>query len=202
MLVPPVLLRTERLLLLPLAVPVIDARLRDAYADLPGRVDGRPALLRLRPSWPGDALAMFPALRGQAVEGGLVPGQYVVLLPAPGGPAPAPAAGSAAAADAVFDAVGMLGTIGALDAVRADGSVEIGYGMNAEVHGRGIATEAVGALVDHLLAQPGVRRVVASSAVGNTASRRVLEKNGFVRTGAGWNDEDGDLDSWELRPPS
>ena len=38
--------------------------------------------------------------------------------------------------------------------------------------------------------------MTAETAVDNLASQRVLEKNGFVRTGVGSNDDDGDLVLW------
>jgi [ribosomal protein S5]-alanine N-acetyltransferase len=53
------------------------------------------------------------------------------------------------------EAVGQVGTKGP---VGGDGVVEIGYGMNEVVWGRGLGTEAVGALVDELLSRPGCRR--------------------------------------------
>ena len=64
------------------------------------------------------------------------------------------------------------------------GSVEIGYGIMDEYQGKGYATEAVAAAVSWALAQPGVIRVEAETEPENRASQRVLEKCGFVPTGA------------------
>lgn len=64
-----------------------------------------------------------------------------------------------------------------------DGSVEIGYGINETHQGQGYATEAVNAAVLWALRQPGVTRVEAETQPDNQASRRVLEKCGFVPTG-------------------
>ena len=50
--------------------------------------------------------------------------------------------------------VGDCGTFGPPD---DEGRVEIGYGLAAPFRGRGIGTEAVGALADWVAAQPGVR---------------------------------------------
>jgi [ribosomal protein S5]-alanine N-acetyltransferase len=61
------------------------------------------------------------------------------------------------------------------------GSVEIGYGVAATGQGRGIATNAVGLIVE-LARRFGARTVVAGTDPGNLASQRVLEKCGFVRT--------------------
>ncbi|MGH9020625.1 MAG: GNAT family N-acetyltransferase [Acidimicrobiales bacterium] len=92
-------------------------------------------------------------------------------------------------------AVGMLGVKGSL---RADGSLEIGYGFGRESWGRGLATEAVTALSAHLLARSEVRAIFAETAVWNRASERVLEKAGFVRFGVDWDEEDGDLVVWRV----
>lgn len=67
--------------------------------------------------------------------------------------------------------------------------VEVGYGLVADAHGRGVATEALRGLLaetDRL----GVR-VRASVAPENTASVRVLAKCGF--TGLRGSDEEGNL---------
>jgi len=66
----------------------------------------------------------------------------------------------------------------------ADGSVEIGYGIDEEYQGNGYATEAVNALAAWALRQPGVKRVEAETDPDNAASQRVLEKCGFVPTGS------------------
>lgn len=64
-----------------------------------------------------------------------------------------------------------------------DGMVEIGYGLLPEYWGNGYATEAVKAMVDWALRQPGVQRIEAETEREKRASRRVLEKSGFFPTG-------------------
>ena len=64
-----------------------------------------------------------------------------------------------------------------------DGNVEIGYGIFPEFWGKGYATEAVKAIVLWASVQPGVKRIEAETEPDNTASRRVLEKAGFLPTG-------------------
>ena len=74
--------------------------------------------------------------------------------------------------------IGDCGTVGLVDAA---GEIEIGYGLAAERRGLGFGTELVVGLSSWLLAQPGVRRVVARGVLaGNTPSRRALERAGFV----------------------
>lgn len=64
-----------------------------------------------------------------------------------------------------------------------DGAVAmVGYSLRHEWWGKGIAREAVGALVDALFAR-GVRRIVATLDPENVASMRVLEHLGFVHEG-------------------
>ena len=65
----------------------------------------------------------------------------------------------------------------------ASGMAEIGYGTLEEYRGRGVATEAVGAAVTWALEQPNVKRVEAETDPDNHASRRVLEKCGFLPAG-------------------
>lgn len=67
--------------------------------------------------------------------------------------------------------------------LRADGSVEIGYGISEENQGNGCASEAVEAAAAWALRQPGVCRVEAETEPENKASQRVLEKSGFVPSG-------------------
>lgn len=67
--------------------------------------------------------------------------------------------------------------------LNADGSVEIGYGILEEYRGCGYATEAVTAAVNWALAQHDVTRVEAEVESDNIASKRVLEKCGFIPSG-------------------
>ena len=64
-----------------------------------------------------------------------------------------------------------------------DGSAEIGYGIAEEHQGCGYATEAVSALAEWALHQPGVTCVTAETEENNIASQRVLKKSGFIPTG-------------------
>lgn len=57
-------------------------------------------------------------------------------------------------------------------------SMEVGYTLARAAWGRGLATEAVSAVVDHLL-ERGVRRLSAQLHPDNLASARLLERLGF-----------------------
>jgi RimJ/RimL family protein N-acetyltransferase len=60
-----------------------------------------------------------------------------------------------------------------------DAFPEAGWGFSPAVHGRGYATEAVGAMLAWADATIAAPRIVAIIAVDNVASIRVAEKNGF-----------------------
>jgi RimJ/RimL family protein N-acetyltransferase len=61
----------------------------------------------------------------------------------------------------------------------ATGTAQVGYTVVEPSWGRGYATAALRALLARLLADPRVRRVVAETLEGHTASRRVMEKAGM-----------------------
>jgi ribosomal-protein-alanine N-acetyltransferase len=59
----------------------------------------------------------------------------------------------------------------------------LGYGVDANVQGRGIGTEAVGAVVNYVFAELRLHRVMANYNPVNERSARLLEKLGFEREG-------------------
>lgn len=63
------------------------------------------------------------------------------------------------------------------------GVVEIGYGILPEYENQGYATEAVSAIVNWAAMQTEVTCIEAETEMENRASRRVLEKCGFIATG-------------------
>src|SRR5258708_5904589 len=65
---------------------------------------------------------------------------------------------------------------------REDGP-EIGYWLGASYWGRGFATEAARALIDHAFGDLEHETLISGARVNNPASRRVLEKCGFQWTG-------------------
>ncbi len=67
---------------------------------------------------------------------------------------------------------------------RQDGP-EIGYWLGAPFWGRGYATEAIRAAIDHAFGVLGHDMLRAAARVSNPSSRRVLEKCGFQWSGVG-----------------
>ena len=67
---------------------------------------------------------------------------------------------------------------------------EIGYLLGPDAWGRGIATEATGALIDHLFAATAAQELRAVIAPANAASLRVVRKLGFEARPAQEGDDD------------
>jgi len=87
-----------------------------------------------------------------------------------------------ATADEPCDLIGICGFKGRPD---QSGSVEIGYSILADYQCKGFATEAVLRLVGWAFSHHNVVEVSAETLPHLKQSIRVLEKNGFVFTGAG-----------------
>ena len=77
-------------------------------------------------------------------------------------------------------------------------TVMIGYGVAASRRGRGIARRAVAELLAWARADWRVTTVTAETSIHNAASQRVLEANGFARTGQRTDEEDGELVCWAV----
>ncbi len=75
----------------------------------------------------------------------------------------------------------MVGDLCFFGEPNPEGEIEIGYGTYEDLRKQGFMAEAVGGMIGWAKMQPGVRAIVASTDKTNTASWRVLEKNGFVR---------------------
>ncbi len=65
----------------------------------------------------------------------------------------------------------------------ADGTAEVGYRVAQQVAGRGVATAGLRELYRLAKDQYGLRTLTAKTTEANRASRRVLEKAGFVSAG-------------------
>jgi len=66
---------------------------------------------------------------------------------------------------------------------REQRRAEVGYSIRRDLWGRGLGTEAAGALVAFAFERLDLRRLEADVDPRNEGSRRVLEKLGFVREG-------------------
>lgn len=163
-----VLLRTERLTLIPFTRDLIQMTMR-SKVEL-----GRTLGAEVPADWPGPDLEEILPFLDDAQSARPERGHWITIL--------------MHTADRV-----LIGSAGFKDVPDEFGAVEIGYGLIAAYRGQGYATEAARALIDWAFARPAVRRATAECLRDNTPSIRVLERIGMRRVG-----RDGDLLQWEL----
>ncbi|MFJ6082819.1 GNAT family N-acetyltransferase [Streptomyces sp. NPDC092369] len=75
----------------------------------------------------------------------------------------------------------LIGRVNLVDV--QEGSADLGYRIGERWAGRGVATEAVAQVCRLAAGAYGLSELIASTAVGNTGSRTVLERNGFTLVG-------------------
>jgi len=92
-------------------------------------------------------------------------------------------------AGAVVGHAGFHGPPGVNGPAQPD-AVEVGYTVFPPHRGKGLATEAVRALIAWAR-ERGVHRLYASVGPGNEPSLAIVRKLGFVQTGEQWDEEDG-----------
>lgn len=73
----------------------------------------------------------------------------------------------------------MIGTVGFTRFDHAARSAEVGYVLNPDYWGRGLAVEALWAIIRFGFDELGLNRIEAKYMVENTRSRRVMEKCGM-----------------------
>ena len=178
------MIRTERLELVLLSAPFLDALLG-------GRRDEAEELLwlRLPEAWPDEHDARFLRFRLDQLrrepeaEPWLV---RAVVLP-----------------DGERPMVGHAGFHGppGVNGRRRPDAVELGYTVFEPYRGRGFATEVALGLMRWACAEHGIRAFVASVGPWNAPSLRVVEKLGFRRVGTQWDEEDGEELVFELELP-
>nr|WP_296073312.1 GNAT family protein [uncultured Actinoplanes sp.] len=85
----------------------------------------------------------------------------------------------------ILDGDRIVGRITLTGIVRgAFQSAALGYWVAADVNGRGIASTAVARICRVAFDELDLHRLEAGTLVSNTASQRVLQKNGFVQYGS------------------
>lgn len=78
----------------------------------------------------------------------------------------------------------IVGMIALADVIRESLQLaNVGYFVDREHNGLGLATQAVGEVVGFAFGEGGLHRLEAGTLPDNHASQRVLVKNGFVRYG-------------------
>lgn len=81
--------------------------------------------------------------------------------------------------------------IGSFKGAPVNGVVEIAYAVLPEHQGKGYATAAAQAMVEHAFRSPQVDKVIAHTLPDGAVSQRVLAKAGFRRVGEVVDPEDG-----------
>lgn len=69
--------------------------------------------------------------------------------------------------------------------------ISVGYRFLERSWGRGVATETVNLMVDYLYGRTTIDVITASTMIENVASARVLQKNNFIRTVCGVEEDWG-----------
>ncbi|MGC4856923.1 GNAT family N-acetyltransferase [Micromonospora sp. DT4] len=110
-----------------------------------------------------------------------------------------------------------VGQTGLRDVLLSEGSAQVSYWLLPDARGRGLATEALGALTLWSFTQAGLHRLELNHSTANAASCRVATRGGFAVEGVarqsmrhadGWHDmhqharlrTDGPICSAGLRP--
>jgi ribosomal-protein-alanine N-acetyltransferase len=173
------LLRTARLDLVPMTLPMVEAVMLGHKEDAERAIDAH-----MPPRWPNRELverafsASLEAIRAQpAVR---LWGNRVLVARAP---------------DGERRVVGSVVFHGRPD----DGIAEIAYGVEEASQGQGYATEAVTASVAWALEEDGVVAVQAATFDWHVPSLRVIRKVGMTRVGTRDHDTMGELAVFERR---
>jgi len=87
--------------------------------------------------------------------------------------------------DGEYTAIGGGGFKGAPD---PKGTVEIGYSILENYQRRGFVSEGIRALIEWALSHANVNQIIAQTFPDNRPSIRVLEKQGFISVGEGFED--------------
>lgn len=77
----------------------------------------------------------------------------------------------------------LIGTCGFARIDKANATAEAGYVLNPDYWGRGLASEALSAVITLGFEYCGLNRIESRYMTGNTASRRVMEKCGMTFEG-------------------
>jgi ribosomal-protein-alanine N-acetyltransferase len=77
----------------------------------------------------------------------------------------------------------VIGTIGFMWYSEANSSAEVGYSFSREFWNRGLATEALSAVIRSAFASLPINRIEAQHDIRNPASGRVMEKSGMRKEG-------------------
>jgi [ribosomal protein S5]-alanine N-acetyltransferase len=92
----------------------------------------------------------------------------------------------------------VIGSVGFAGPPDDDGKVTMGYSVDPAEEGKGYATEAARMQMAWGFAQPEVRAIRATISPSNGASLRIAAKCGMANVGMTYDDDEGDLEVWEI----
>lgn len=181
---------TDRLELIALTAERAEGVLRGAWAN------GQ-QLLGPDPGWPDEHDRAFIEHKLTGVRADPAQAQWVRLLVA----RPPGTAVSAWPHDGPGILVGHAGFHGppGVNGGAIEDALEVGYTLFPPERGRGLATEAVRALIAWAREAHGIQHFLGSVAPDNAASIAVLTRLDFTHFGEQWDDEDGRELVYELR---
>ena len=156
-------------------------------ADLSAPVELRTPRLLLRPFLPQDAEALFQLRSDERVMAMIGRPRTSTLQDAIAlierTQADQEASKAVSWAVELADTPGLCGTIGLYRPSWEHHHVEVGYLLRPEQWGQGLMGEALRGVLELAFERYAFHRVEAITDPRNTASRRLLEKNGFVLEG-------------------
>ncbi len=88
----------------------------------------------------------------------------------------------------------IIGSAGFTSRPDTNGCVEIGFSILPEKRRKGYCDEAINALINWAFLQKHIKSIIAHCEVANTASKAILQKNGFNQTNIS-----EDIISWERK---
>jgi ribosomal-protein-alanine N-acetyltransferase len=173
-------LATSRFQLVPITLPILEAVLAKARS-----LAEELAEAEFPQAWPGDDLIArafpysLPAIRADPER--RLWGDSLVVRPASAGGRPR-----------------VVGSV-IFHGWPEHGVAEVGYGVEEESRGQGVATEATCACVEWALREPGISAVQATTFPWHGASLAVIRKVGMELRGAREHDTLGELLVFERR---
>jgi [ribosomal protein S5]-alanine N-acetyltransferase len=177
-------LSTSRLLLVPMSLPMLEAVIANQRAVAEEMIGAS-----FPEAWPGEELISraFPYSMAavRAAPERRLWGDSLVLRKQRDGSRPR-----------------VVGSV-IFHGLPANGVAEVGYGIDEDTRGQGVATEATEACVEWALRQPGITAVQATTFPWHLASLGVIRKLGMQPAGTREHDTLGELLVFERRvaPP-
>lgn len=168
------MLQTERLFLVPANLPMLEAIASEDWPTLSALLGG----VDFAEHWlhfPEAMIWMRDFLRDQSVD--LRWWNYLIVH---------------------RQDVRVIGTCGYKGTPSFLGEVEIGYEIAEAYQGRGLATEAARALVEHGFGHEAVKSILAHTLAEKNASNHLLQKLGFQFIDEHIDIEDGKIWEWRL----